>query len=656
MIKFVMNQFKNISFKHVFKILLVIWSVFVFGMFAFVMPPQRYGDGHEYIYMSESFIQHNTPAVYDTDIQISQTKMLNQNNIKDIKQLPKARNGFLVSQDGNMYSYHFWLYPLVVSPVQSVLKAFHSNELRAFGITNALFYIAMLWVIFCFAPQKNRYLLLGLMAFSPLIPYIIWPHTEVFSATLVTMALVFYLRDNYKLAILLSGLASCQNPPIAVFSVWVGCKYLYKLYKQYKENKKFDLRDFIITGLCALPILFSPIFYYIKFGTLNLIKHVGCADFSLISFHRFLSYFFDLNQGAILYSGILLFVFIYYIFINLKKKDFKHFELVVSTLLFVLLCMSTTNWFCGMSSVLRYFVWAYPVFVFYVVLNINGPKQNILVTLLLVNMIIICSINSWFTGHADAPAHNLLARRTLSQFPALYNPEHEVFYYRTSKKKFDTRSLTYPVTFSDESGYARKILTDKSGWKKLKDNENYVINDIDFYNSELSKFKDNKVKYINVYGDKIIKRSVLDINNKLMFNEVDKSITGLSIKESWGRWSDGKTVIFSLKFSSLKPKSEFVTLKFDGRPFLNDKRKKQTIKVYANNNYITTWDFEFGKPKPELVISIPTKDIISNSSICDLRFEIDNPKSPKKLGSGNDSRKLGFGFVSIEILNNKTRR
>lgn len=639
--------------KHLFvKWALIIWSVFVFGVMAFanVSKPAIYADGFEYTYMSESFIRHNTPNLQEQDYDISQTKLTHQNILPNFDAVVR---GYYPANDSEYYSYHFWLYPLMVSPVQSVIKVFHGNELRAFGITNALFYIAMLWVIFYLAPQKNRYLLVGLMAFSPLIPYIRWIHTEVFSATLVTMALVFYLRDNYKLALLLSALASCQNQPIVAFTIWVGFKYIYNIYKQYKETKSFDLRDFIITGLCALPIVFSPLFYYIKFGTLNLIKHVGLADFGLISFNKFLSYFFDLNQGAIVYSGILLVIFIYYAVKNLATKNFKHYELVLCMIFLVILCLPTPCWNCGESSVIRYFVWGYPFMAFYIALKMNNAEQMFIKMLLLINMIALCFANSWFYGDPIYLRHNGLSRMILSYLPTLYNPDYGIFAKRTfESEKISTRH----AVFANKNGHVRKALTDKSGWKKLKDNENYVINDIDFYNSELSKFKDNKVKYINVYGDKIIKRSVLEIKNKITFNEIDKSITGLSIKESWGRWSDGKTVIFSLKFSSLKPKSEFVTLKFDGRPFLNDKRKKQTIKVYANNNYITTWDFEFGKPKPELVISVPTKDVIANSSICDLRFEIDNPKSPKQLGAGNDYRKLSFGFVSIEILNNKPRR
>ena len=42
--------------------------------------------------------------------------------------------------------------------------------------------------------------------------------------------------------------------------------------------------------------------------------------------------------------------------------------------------------------------------------------------------------------------------------------------------------------------------------------------------------------------------------------------------------------------------------------------------------------------------------IYNNKQILDLTFKIDNPISPKQAGLSSDPRKLGFGFVSIEII------
>lgn len=625
---------------------LIVWSVFVFCFMAFIIKPARYGDGFEYIYMSESFIQHNTPDLQENDFKIAQEKLKTQNNITSSIGTETAF-GFYLAEDSEYYSYHFWLYSLVVSPVQQVIKAFHGNELRAFGVTNALFYIAMLWVIFYFAPQKHRFLLAGLMAFSPLIPYITWTHTEVFSATLVAMALVFWLRKNYKLALLFSSLASCQNPPIIIFPIWVGCAYLYNVYKQYRETKKFDLFDFMITGLCALPILFSPLFYYIKFGTLNLIKHLGYSNFDLISLHKFLSYFFDLNQGAVLYTGILLFVFIYYAIKNLVHKNFKCFELVIMSLGFALLSITTPVWNPGTSVFIRYFVWCYPLLAFYIVQNLKYDKCICINAALLINMLGLCFVHNWFNAGEDYLSHKPLSRIVLSYVPSLYNPERQIFYCRMNHT---CKNAKWPVIFSKNDTQVRKVLTDKSGWESLKDNEEYTIHDTAFYEQELSKFTDNQPKYINVYGDKITKSAtLLEIKNKLSFNEIDKDIFGLSVKESWGRWSEAEAVRFRIKFLWLNKKSENIALKVNGHPFINSKHKRQNVDVFVNGEKISTWNFEYGKPAPDTTILIPITKL-QNTRMCELRFEIGNPVSPKRLGMGADPRKLGFGFESIEIV------
>ena len=622
---------------------------------AFVNKPIVVGDGYEYIYMTEAFIQHDTPDLQQSAVEIAQEKMKKQNNLSNF---PRVDVGFFVSEDGKYYSWHFWLYPMFVAPVQQFLHVFHGNELRAFGITNALLYIAMLWVIFCFAPQKSRYLLTGLMALSPLIQCIEWPHTEVFSATLLTMALVFWLRKNFKLAILLSALASCQNPPIIAFTILIGCMYLYNVYKQYKETQKIDLRDFIIVGLCALPVLFSPLFYYAKFSTLNLIKHIGYSDFNLISFHKFLSYFFDLNQGAMLYSGILLFVFIYYVIKNLAHKNFKYFELVISLVSFVLLTSTTPNWSMGFT-VIRYFLWTYPLVVFYVVKSMDVEKQSVLSALLIINMFVLCCINCFFST-SFLPEHNMLSKTILSHAPYLYNPEHQIFYRRTNHVGYYSISNSYPIIFTTVDGYARKVLTDKSGWQSLHNNEDYIIHNNDFYNKELLKFNTNNTpRYINVYGNDIEKRpTILNIDKKIMFSDINESIQGLSGKESWGRWSNSKTVRFCLKFLSLNKRSEAVAIKFAGRPFVNNKHKNLKINIFANGKQVSVWNFNTeDKTKFDLVISLPMSEIIQNDFQSELRFEIDDPISPKELGLNKDIRKLGFGFESIEIMKgNKTKK
>ena len=635
------------------KSLLIVYSIAVFVFIAFIKQPNRYGDGFEYIYMAESFIQHKTPELLDSDVLVAQAKLKEQN--PHVYFPENVKSGYYKNNDKKWYCYHFWLYSLFVAPIQQVVHFFKGNELRAFGITNVLLYLLMLWVVFLNTSKEKRGLLTALMALSPLVPYVTWTHTEVFSASLLTIALVFYLKKNFPLAILYSALASCQNPPIGFFTVWCGLVYLYQTIMKYKTEKKFDLRHFIITGLCGIPLLLAPLFYWINFSTFNLIAKVGAARPELISFSKFFSYFFDLNQGAILYSGALLFLFIGCAIINIFKRDFKYFEFVIVTLLMAGLSLSAPSWNCGMSGVIRYFVWVYPLLVFYVVYAANFKK--IMTGLLIVNALFLVVIHDGFKGTEFFIYHNTLAKYVLSHFPYLYNPEYQIFIARTLHKGL-IGTVSWPIVYLDEEGHVKKILTNKEGWEKLLQNDQYEVLDKQFYQERLSDFSNDEyqLRYINVLNNEIVQfATTLKLKDKINFNEIDTEIEGLSGKEDWGRWTDGSVAHFRLLIEDYDPQKGDVTLKFNGHPFMYLSHQNVNVDVYSQSQFLATWHFDQEQNVLNHTLKIP-QSLISSSGGIDLKFYIDNPKSPKELGANADSRKLGIGFVSIEILKERQEK
>ena len=491
-------------FKFSLKHILIIYSIMLFAFFAFLKYPNRYGDGFEYIYMAESFIQHKTPELLDSDLQIAQSKLRIKNAYIPIA---PPKNGYFETDKGEYYSCHFWLYPLIVSPIQQVIHFLSGNELKAFQITNLLFYLLMLWIIYFYSPKEKRRLLIILMAISPLVPYITWTHPEVFCASLVTIALVFYLKGNLAIAILTSALAANQNPPIGFLTIWCGIVYLHRVWTQYRKENVFDLRSFILTGFCGIPLMFSPLFYFIHFSAFNLIQKAGGTDIRLITFHKLFSYFFDLNQGAILFSGILLFVFIGCVLKNIIRKDFKYIEFVICTLLFAGLSLAAPNWNCSISCVIRYFVWTYPLLVFYVVYASSWSKKTLLVGLLVFNAFVLAVIHDGFSGEDNYMNHNTIAQYVLSNYPSLYNPEHEIFIERTLHREGPS---TEPVVFLDKTNRIRKILTNKKGWQNLGSNGKYLIANQQFYQEKLRNFdqSDNTIEYIDILNDEIILSSV----------------------------------------------------------------------------------------------------------------------------------------------------
>ena len=143
----------------------------------------------------------------------------------------------------------------------------------------------------------------------------------------------------------------------------------------------------------------------------------------------------------------------------------------------------------------------------------------------------------------------------------------------------------------------------------------------------------------------VVKDQRLEIDNLYAFNRnyfyIDSY--GLTTPETWGRWSNGDLVKLKFKY---KTKQDIIA-DFDINPFLTDNKKIQKVKVFVNEKELANWIFEKDKDMPNTSLIIP-QDISPKGKIS-IRFEIDNPQSPKELGVSEDSRKLGLGFKSLRL-------
>lgn len=624
----------------------MLYSIFVFCRFAFFEPPRPYGDGLEYNYVAESLLRHGTPEVLDADIEAAQAKLAAQSGIRDF---PPPRTGLFMTDDGHRYSYHFWLYPLLATPAKAVLAALHGEAFKAFGIMNALLYIAMLWVVYLFSPNVKRLPATALALFSPTVPYIVWPHPETYSAALATIAIVFHLRKAPARAALFSSLASCQNPPIAFFTLCVGLGALRDAADRFRKTRTpAAALPLLRTALCSLPVLAAPLFYYRHFGTFNLIHKVGAADFSLISLHKLHSYFFDINQGAVLYSGLLLFVFLFGLARNLLHRDFRHLDLALSVLVLAILSLPAPNWNCGLSVAIRYFAWCYPFLAFYVLYAVPFRRPRLWHALLAANMALLFFVNNAFAGKMNNLHHTNLAEKILAYCPYLYNPEHDIFAERVTHAE---GRPSYPVAFVSRDGRVTKILSTKGGWERLAQDGNYFVRDPAFYADQLAKFtREGVPRYIDILHGQITWAPTLELHGRLDFGTIEKDIPGLSRRSPSGRWTTQKRLSLGLLLDAPPPPPAPLVLRFDVEPHLAPSHPRQTVDISAGDCPLATWTFTLGQPAPDTTLRIPRNLLEADGTRLLLRFRISDPHSPRDLGIGPDTKKLGIAFNSIERL------
>jgi len=118
---------------------------------------------------------------------------------------------------------------------------------------------------------------------------------------------------------------------------------------------------------------------------------------------------------------------------------------------------------------------------------------------------------------------------------------------------------------------------------------------------------------------------------------------GLSVKENWGRWTDGHDAYIDIPVFT----DSGVEITFAVYPYVVEQHKVQDIDVFLGDEKIANWYYEFGKGAPSKTVKIPSDKIRGDSLT--LHFYIKNPVSPRELGREQDGRKLGLRFVSMKI-------
>jgi hypothetical protein len=243
------------------KILVIIFAVYSLSLLlgsVFFVSPTIIGDVHEYLGMTVSFSNHLTPDLREEDIALAE-QIWNKNGIyffgKDF-----TYPGYFKSLGGERYSYHFWVYSLLNLPVFAFLHYFNFNELRSFQITNSLLLIFCLFILLHITnlTRSQKMWLFLFSAFSPIIFYITWIHPEVFSYSSVVVAVAFYLKKDYRLAVLASSLASLQNPPLSILTIYI-------VIYGWKANG-LRLRELSLLSVYA-SISLIPIYFIIQIIT-----------------------------------------------------------------------------------------------------------------------------------------------------------------------------------------------------------------------------------------------------------------------------------------------------------------------------------------------------------------------------------------------------
>ncbi|OFY66315.1 MAG: hypothetical protein A3H98_02870 [Bacteroidetes bacterium RIFCSPLOWO2_02_FULL_36_8] len=470
--------------------------------------PRPLGDGVEYVLMTEAFYNHFTPDIRNDDVKSFLNAHYFNTNGKSLykymyfndlftylsspKKLGDNKHGVFTAKNGKSFSYHFFFYSLLNVPGRFIADFFDLDPLKIYQVLNAaLIVITVSFILFGLQGLWHPVLMSLCFVFSSNYWYLGWPHTEIYSASLVTIAMfLFFFKNKYYIPVFLLSLAAVQNQPIVILIAFIVIAMIYK--------KGFSLLMIFKLFCNCLPVLFPILFYYFHFGSLNLIKDSGFLSIENISLTRIFGFYFDINQGMILTIPLILFTYLFLLFNSArkmitKKENFQiHFLLPVFLIIMTCVVSTMKHWNPGQAIINRYECWFAPVIVihtFFLISDFQIIYKSVLLNYFFLTQTFTTLFHQQYNIHDwGQHQHTHLAKWFIEQHPELYNPDPEIFRNRTSNA---TGSVDRKIIMYLSETRFCKLMVHQSSLDNLK---SYGVSEKDIANYK------NNLKYINDWG------------------------------------------------------------------------------------------------------------------------------------------------------------
>ena len=427
---------------------------------ALALPPRPFGDAPEYLLMAESWAAHGSPELRPGDVEALRRRAA----ASGIAVSPDdALGNYFEGRDGRFYCYHFSFYPLLTLPARWALGAVAGDVLEAGPLINAIALGGAIAAVLLLVPADPwaRRAAAALLLSSPALGFLLWPHPEVSSFAMATLALVAGSRGASGLATLCAAIASIQNPPLALLAVFEALRPgLAGPPVPWSRARVW------LTLMAGLLVLASPLFFLAQFSTPNLAAY-ETAGAHAMGIGKAASLMLDPELGLVRYAPLTVGLLVALLVVAARRPSRKvEGTLVIVLALMMLLCSATGNWNHGTTGPSRYVVWTFPVIAYLLTLGptatdlLAGPRRTwaALLAVAVLAQVAVAAARGGVQSPLDYLEHSTMARAILDGWPAAYLSDFEVFRERTAHTEAD---LDGPFIY-ERDGRCRKAL---ARWK-----------------------------------------------------------------------------------------------------------------------------------------------------------------------------------------------
>ncbi|MBS0371415.1 MAG: hypothetical protein JSS57_19710 [Proteobacteria bacterium] len=505
-----------------------IWLVVLLTLLLTAIPKgDLTGDGREYLLYAHAFATHASPDLRAEDLKFFNDYMENTHRgpYLDFLTLGEGRDfpsggahfdgkGFIRTQGGQVYSWHFWLYSLCVAPFLMLVSALGGKPETAFVFCNWSFLVLTFsYMLHCWKGSIiQKWLLGGLFLLGGTTYYLWWTHPEVLTASLLLLGLMAFTDKRYRLAIGATSIAATQNPPLifllasmSVWIIWNARRYSDHENAAIAWNWPSMLKRIAEAGI-ALAFSLTPVaFYWSTCKVTNPIAAAGWADVSLVSIKRLAALYFDLNMGMIVALPATMLAgtaFLFSWLIGAARAPSKSANVsswgiplllgIAISVTMALPSLSSTNWNHGQTVFGRYAYWLAIPITFGLVLAIArlGHKTTLaLVALLLIGQAATVSYYGFWGKRSGSNfvVFKQFAIPVMLHYPSLYNPLPEIFAERLlGIDLFNPTSKEGPNSYSfPDTAHPTKILARGEELAKLISQSRMACNKVKTHATEL---------------------------------------------------------------------------------------------------------------------------------------------------------------------------
>ncbi len=229
--------------------------------------PRIIGDGGEYLAQALNFAALNPPSFGRQTIPQIERRLAE--TVPDLSAWSIERTS-VAGHDRRRDFLHFWFYALLTTPLVWITHAVGVSPLHAFTALN----LVLLAIALHLALPRAGITVTVLLFASPLVWWLDKAHTEVFTVTLLTIALLT-MRDRPWWAMVAAGAAATQNPPITAVLLLIGLAVLAERRLAALWDRRIVAGAGVGLALAALP----PVYTYVRHGTPSLLLYATRPGF-----------------------------------------------------------------------------------------------------------------------------------------------------------------------------------------------------------------------------------------------------------------------------------------------------------------------------------------------------------------------------------------